>query len=74
MNELHSINDDGKIFIEESSIGRLLFFIKNDRLKWQRLNKAKSGHLYKSVCSRILHTKEHMKMVNTFLKSKEPLQ
>ncbi len=62
---------NGEIFIEESNYGRLLYFNRNGDLKWSHINRSKKdNNIYSQNWSRILHGRDNVKMVKTFLNFK----
>ena len=61
---------NGDLFIEASNQGRTLFFNADGTLRWQHLNRADDGKVYRIGWSRILHSEQDIIMVKNFLKSR----
>ena len=61
---------NGDLYIEESNIGRTLFFNSDGSLRWTHYNRADNGRVYRIGWSRILHKKHDIFRVNNFLKTK----
>ena len=57
----------GELFIEESNYGRTLFFNPNGSVRWTHVNRAENGKVYLNAWSRILHTREDIKAVNSLI-------
>ena len=67
---LSEILPNGELFVEETNFGRLLFFDNDSSLQWTYVNSDNGGNTYRVGWSRILYTKEDIKIVNNFLKNK----
>ena len=61
---------NGDLFIEESNLGRTIYFNSDGSLRWQHYNRASDGRIYRLGWSRILYTMKDIKHVRNFLNKK----
>ena len=61
---------NGDLFIEESNYARTLYFNEDGSLRWEHLNRASDGKVYRVGWSRILHSAQDIRIVNNFLNSR----
>ena len=61
---------NGDLFVEETNYGRTLYFNSDGSLRWTHVNRAKNGNVYLVGWSRILHTREDIETVHSFLGDK----
>jgi hypothetical protein len=64
---LIQILPNGDLFIEEQNHGRVLYFNRNQSLRWQFINRSNNGKIYKLNWSRILYKPEDIKKVDRIL-------
>ncbi|MDC3333714.1 arylsulfotransferase family protein [Candidatus Marinimicrobia bacterium] len=59
---------NGDLIVEESNYGRTLYFNYDGSQKWEHINRASDGNVYKVSWSRVLYKEEDIKKVHMFLK------
>ncbi len=62
---------NGDLYVEETSQGRILYFNADGSLSWTYVNRADNRNIYRLGWSRILYTKDDIKMVNSFVDGKK---
>lgn len=62
-----TILSNGDLFIEETDLGRLLFFNNDSSLQWQYVNTNQKGDVYVLKWSRILHDKKDLLKIQKIL-------
>ena len=58
---------NGDLFVEETALGRTLYFNADGSLRWTHVNRAKNSKLYGVGWSRILYNDREIKVVKNFL-------
>ena len=61
---------NGDLFVEETTYGRTLYFNSDGSLRWTHVNRADNLNIYGVGWSRIMYTKNDIKIVKNFLQTR----
>ena len=67
----NQILSNGDLFVVESNYGRTLYFDSDGSLRWEHVNRSKSGKVHRVAWSRILYSSSDIQIVKNFLQSKD---
>ena len=67
----NQILSNGDLFVVESNYGRTLYFDSDGSLRWEHVNRSKSGKVHRVAWSRILYSSSDIQIVKNFLQLKD---
>ena len=62
---------NGDLIVEETNFSRTLYFNSDGSLRWEHINRARDGDVYRIKWSRLLHTASDIDLVHNFLNTKQ---